>query len=56
MDQRDQFGRGAGLLPDLLRRAEELVATTLTAFAADLEQRAPAAVPRLRLTGDTTPQ
>jgi hypothetical protein len=56
MDQRDQFGCGATLVPDLLRPAEELVATTLTTFAADLERRAPAAVPRLRLTGETTPQ
>jgi photosystem II stability/assembly factor-like uncharacterized protein len=53
--QRDQFGRGATLVPDLLRRADEVVATTLTTFAADLERRAPAAVPRLRLTGEPTP-
>jgi hypothetical protein len=52
--QREPFMRGSEALPALLKQAEELFAKKLPVFAADLEKRAPAKVPRLRLTEGTS--
>jgi photosystem II stability/assembly factor-like uncharacterized protein len=53
--QLEQFQRGAERTSELLQKAEELLSTTLNAFAADLDRRAPASVPRLRLTAPLPP-
>ncbi|MGE0041049.1 MAG: hypothetical protein AB7V01_07670, partial [Vicinamibacterales bacterium] len=44
-----QFSRGAARVPDRLAEVRRVLTTTVSAFAADLERRAPASVPRVTL-------
>jgi photosystem II stability/assembly factor-like uncharacterized protein len=47
--QREQFDRGVEPVPEILKQADETISGALAAFAADLEKRGPAKVPRLRI-------
>ncbi|MGE3277066.1 MAG: glycosyl hydrolase [Vicinamibacterales bacterium] len=48
--QAEQFARAAARIPERLDAVRDVLATTVTAFARDVEQGAPATVPRISVT------